>query len=76
MSDAVERAAEAYWNAGDVVRRWADESEEQRETVRRRMRAAIASLREPTDAMADSRSFQDGEWSRRNVEAFIDEALK
>lgn len=40
----IEKAAIAYWNAGTVVRRWSDEDEEQRVTVRQRMRAALDAL--------------------------------
>ncbi|MEH2508722.1 hypothetical protein V1291_000076 [Nitrobacteraceae bacterium AZCC 1564] len=38
-------------------------------------RAAIAAMREPTNDMTESKSYIDGEWSRRNIEAFIDAAL-
>jgi hypothetical protein len=39
-------------------------------------KAAIASLREPAQTLIDSDSYRNGDWSRRNIEAFLDEVLK
>ena len=50
-SEMLERVSRAYWNAGLQVSRWDVESEEQRALVRHRMRAAIAAMREPSEAM-------------------------
>lgn len=36
---------------------------------------AIKAMREPTTDMTDQPSYVNGEWSRRNIEAFIDAAL-
>lgn len=40
-----------------------------------RARAAIEAMREPTSHETESRSFRNGDWSRRNIEAYIDAAL-
>ena len=40
----IEKMSEAYWNASVCVPRWHNETEEQRETVRHRMRAAIEAM--------------------------------
>ena len=46
----LEKMCEAYWNAGITVARWADETEDQRETVRTRMKSAMEAL---CEALAD-----------------------
>jgi hypothetical protein len=38
-------------------------------------RAAIEAMREPTEVMLDHWSYRNGEWSRQNIEAFVDAAL-
>jgi len=40
-----------------------------------RARAAIEAMREPPESMANHPSYENGEWSRRNIEAFVDAAL-
>jgi hypothetical protein len=39
-------------------------------------RAAIEAMREPTPEMLESERYLYGEWSRRNIEAYFDEAKK
>jgi len=51
LNEIVERASKAYWNAGKTALDWDHESEDQRHAVRTRMRAAIESLRHPSDGM-------------------------
>ncbi len=48
--DSIEAACEAYWNAGMTVTRWQHESEDQKESVRRRMRAAALFICKGKDA--------------------------
>lgn len=52
-SPELEHACRAYWNAGVAVPRWDSQPEDQKEVVRYRMRAAILSLRDPTEAMCE-----------------------
>jgi hypothetical protein len=40
----IEVAAKAYWNAGTMVPRWEDESEDQRAIVRYRIKAALDAI--------------------------------
>lgn len=54
----IEKMAKAYWNAGLMVPRWDDESEDQRQVVRQRMRAVLEALREPTDEMINAKDFR------------------
>jgi hypothetical protein len=78
-TEAVERVARALWDAAGDLRdpeRWDETSERFRDDYRRRARAAIAALREPTEAMIlagvhhDNMGDMAGRWR-----AMIDAAL-
>lgn len=51
MSEMIERVAKAIW--GDLGG-WDDLNGDTKETVRKEARAAIAAMREPTEAMLDT----------------------
>lgn len=69
MSDIVERVAEAIALSGNGGT-WDDwYNEDQKEFHRKRARAAIHALREPTEAMIEAEPDGDGEWDKTNSAA-------
>lgn len=53
VTEMIERVAKAHWDASKspLTREWDDCAEYFKETMRDRARAAIAAMREPTEAM-------------------------
>lgn len=71
--DMIERVARAI---ADAVTKWDDLGVWQKQMLRRQARAAIAAMREPTADLTEHPSYLNGEWSRRNIEAYIDATLE
>ena len=87
MSEMIERVARAIYdkspiytakpNIGEPMHAltWDEAEKYGREDYFDQARAAIEAMREPTPGMLNHPSYIQGEWSRRNVESFIDAAI-
>lgn len=59
---------------GTAAKKWQEWDDEAARAMLQ-ARAAMAAMREPTDGMISHPSYTTGQWSRRNIEAYIDAAL-
>lgn len=77
MSEMVERVAAALFEAINPGLRWdSPDAVGSRLDYARYARTAIEATREPTRDMTEHQSYISGEWSRRNIEAYIDAAIQ